>query len=39
MDIDTEELLDIAEGEVVTSNIVSIVKGEKGIPGEIKEVL
>ena len=36
MDIDTEELLDIAEGEVVTSNIVSIVKGEKGIPGEIK---
>jgi len=36
MDIDTEKLLDIAEGEVVTSNIISIVKGEKGVPGEVK---
>ena len=36
IDIDTEKLLDIAEGEVVTSNILSVKKGEKGVPGELK---
>ena len=36
IDIDTEELINIASGELVTSKITSIVKGEEGIPGEIK---
>ena len=35
-DIDTEELITISEGELVTTDIVSIKKGEKGKPGEIK---
>ena len=35
-DIDTKELIEIASGEVVTSSILSIRKGEKGQPGEIK---
>ena len=36
IDIDTEELVNIANGDIVTTNIVSIQKGEKGKPGEIK---
>ena len=32
LDIDTEKLLDIATGEFVTTNIVSIQKGEQGNP-------
>ena len=36
LDIDTEELIDIARGDIVTSKIVSIVKGEKGKPGELQ---
>lgn len=36
LDIDTEQLIDIAKGEVVTSKILSIVKGEKGKPGEVQ---
>ena len=36
IDIDTGKLVNIAEGEVVTSNILDIIKGEKGVPGEIK---
>jgi len=36
LDIDTEKLINISKGEVVTSNILSITKGEKGKPGEIK---
>ena len=36
MDIDTEELISIASGEVVTTQILSITKGEKGTPGEMK---
>lgn len=36
IDIDTEELINISSGELVTSKISSIVKGEEGIPGEIK---
>ena len=35
-DIDTQELIKISSGELVTSKIVSIVKGKEGIPGEIK---
>ena len=36
VDIDTEELINISSGELVTSKISSIVKGEEGVPGEIK---
>ena len=35
-DIDTEQLLDIAKGDFITTNIISIVKGEKGNPGKIQ---
>ena len=35
-DVDTNKLLNISNGELVTSQIVSIVKGEKGSPGEIR---
>ena len=35
-DIDTEELITISDGQLVTTDIVSIQKGEKGKPGEIK---
>ena len=35
-DVDTGEIVNIANGELVTTNIVSIKKGEKGKPGEIK---
>ena len=35
-DSDTDKLIDIESGELVTSNIVSIKKGESGKPGEIK---
>lgn len=36
LDVDTEELIDIARGDIVTSKIISIVKGEKGNPGELQ---
>ena len=36
LDIDTEELLEIATGEFVTTNIVNIHKGEEGNPGKIQ---
>lgn len=36
LDIDTEKLITIANGEIVSANILSIVKGEKGTPGEIR---
>ena len=39
LDIDTKELISIANGEITTANIVSIAKGEKGIPGEIRGTL
>ncbi|MBP3255929.1 MAG: SpoIVB peptidase [Clostridia bacterium] len=35
-DADTGELITISNGELVTTNIVLIQKGEKGKPGEIK---
>ena len=36
LDIDTEKLITISSGEVVTSKILSIVKGEKDNPGELR---
>ncbi len=36
LDVDTEDLLDISYGEFITTNITSIVKGEKGNPGKIQ---
>lgn len=36
LDIDTEKIVNISSGEVVTSNIISIIKGQKGKPGEIR---
>lgn len=36
VDIDTEEIVNISSGELVTANILSITKGEKNKPGEIK---
>lgn len=36
IDIDTAELIKIANGELVTTNILSINKGTKGNPGEIR---
>lgn len=35
-DIDTGDLITISNGELVTTNIVSVQKGEKGKPGELK---
>lgn len=35
-DIDTGDLITISDGELVTTNIVSVQKGEKGKPGEIR---
>ena len=35
-DIDTGNLITIANGELVNSNIISVIKGEKGKPGEIR---
>ncbi|MDR0978762.1 MAG: SpoIVB peptidase [Lachnospiraceae bacterium] len=36
VDIDTEDLISIANGEIVSTNILSIIKGERGNPGEIR---
>ena len=36
MDVDTGELLNISKGELVTSKIISIVKGKSKSPGEIR---
>lgn len=35
-DVDTGELITIAKGNLVTTNVVSVVRGEKGKPGEMK---
>lgn len=35
-DVDTGELLIVKEGEIVSSEIIEIVKGEAGEPGELK---
>ena len=36
LDVDTSDLIKIENGELVTTNIISVVKGEKGSPGEIR---
>ena len=36
LDVDTEELLTISKGDLLTTKVISIKKGEKGNPGEIK---
>ena len=38
-DIDTGELLNISKGELVTAQIISIVKGVKGKAGEIRGII
>lgn len=38
-DVDTNKLLNISNGELVTSQIVSIIKGQKGKPGEIRGII
>lgn len=38
-DIDTGDLLNILNGEIITSNIISIVKGKSGRPGEIRGII
>lgn len=35
-DIDTNELINISSGELVTTKILSIIKGESGTPGKIQ---
>lgn len=35
-DVDTGQLLEIAKGDFVTTNIINIIKGEKGNPGKIQ---
>lgn len=39
IDVDTGKLLDIKNGEIVTCKIISIVKGEKNKPGEIRGII
>lgn len=36
VDSDTEELISIESGELVTTNVINIEKGEEGKPGQIK---
>ncbi len=36
LDVDTSDLIKIANGELVTTNILNIEKGRKGNPGEIR---
>lgn len=36
LDVDTEQLLNIAKGDFVTTKILSITKGKKGSPGKIQ---
>lgn len=38
-DVDTEKLLNISNGELVTSQIISIVRGQRGKPGEIRGII
>lgn len=39
LDVDTEELIDISEGKITNTNIVSIIKGENGKTGRIQGVV
>lgn len=35
-DADTEELITVSSGEVTGSNIISVIKGQHGVPGELR---
>ena len=35
-DVDTQQIIKLAKGELVTTNIIAITKGKKGTPGELK---
>ncbi len=37
-DVDTGELMPAAEGSILGANIISVKKGEKGVPGELQGV-
>ncbi len=39
LDVDTEELIDISDGEITETSVVSIVKGENGTTGKIQGVI
>ncbi len=39
LDIDTEELIDISDGEITNTNVVSIVKAENGKTGKIQGIV
>lgn len=39
LDIDTEELIDISEGEITNTNVVSIIKGQTGKTGRIQGIV
>ena len=39
VDVDTGDIFNIANGELVSSNLISLQKGEKNSPGEIKGVI
>lgn len=39
LDIDTEELIDISNGEITNTNIVSIIKAENGKTGKIQGIV
>ena len=39
LDIDTEELIDISDGEITKTNIISIVKGKDGKTGRIQGIV
>ncbi len=38
-DVDTEKILNISNGDLVTSQIISVIKGQKGKPGEIRGII
>lgn len=38
-DVDTGDIINISNGELITSQILSIIKGEKGKPGEIRGII
>lgn len=39
VDVDTEELIDISDGEITTTNVISIIKGENGKTGRIQGIV
>ena len=39
LDVDTEELIDISDGEITNTNVVSIVKAENGKTGKIQGIV